>query len=423
MIETTSGLSGKKRMHSIHKLVIGNINLLFLILSVAFPRWVLAQQQEPKVLGIDDAVNMALSNHPDSRNAALGVDAARTKKAASIQFDATQFTWEHGQIYSPVRENRITVIQNFGSPLAHYQQSRYFKNEIDLKESEQKITQKQLIAKVKEAYFTWVHGIAVKELRDQEEWLFGEFMRLAGLYPDTADRDRMAKIMAGIRYSNVQRKQLIADEQLKIAFNRLKSYIYSDEEYRPSQTVLELYSIKFPIGTTDKFDPYTFRDYYQQQAERHKIALSAEKARFFPEFSAGYFHQSLQPHKNLQGFQLGISAPLVFFSQAQRVKEAKINSEIAANIAEKQTFEIQRAVDDLKTRLDQQFINIVYYKETALAQAEQLIKTSIQNTATDGKVSTIYLESVSEAFKMKEEYLITLLNYNLTALELEYMLN
>lgn len=399
----------------------GRIKILMVILFLLPASQTFSQEQEAKVLTMDDAVKMALSNHPASRNAVFNVEAARTRKG--FQPEPTEIVWEYGQINSPVKDNRLTITQNFGSPVTHYQRSRLYKSEIELSESQQKITQKQLIAKVKEAYFRWVHQISVTNLVKQEAGLYEEFLRIAKLHFELGESNLLEKTMAETKYAESQRKSLTAQEQLKIAVNYLNRSIYSEENFQPSVTELDLYGISFPEGTADKFYPYTFKEYYERQVNQKKTELSLEKSRLLPGFSAGYFNQSIDPSRNLQGFQLGISVPLWFMPQAARIKEARINSEIAANTATQQTYELEQTIDDLKIKLDQQFINVIYFRENALNQAELLIKMATLQFQKEEIEYTIYLQSISEAMKIKEEYLNTLLNYNLTAIELEYFLN
>ena len=400
---------------------LGGLKIFMVILLFLPVSQVFSQTPEAKVLTMDDAVKMALSNHPSSRNAALNVEAAQTRKG--FQPEPLSLTWEYGEINSQVKDNRLSVIQDFGSPFTHYQRSKLYKSELELSQSQQKITQKQLIAKVKEAYFRWIYQISVNSLIKQESDLYEEFLRIAKLHFELGESNLLEKTMAETKYAESQRKTLTAQEQLKIAVNYLNRSIYSEENYQPAMTDLDLYSISFPEGTADKFYPYTFKEYYQREVNQKKAELSLEKSRLTPGISAGYFNQSIEPVKNLQGFQIGISVPLWFLPQAARIKEARINSEIAANTATQQTYELEQTIDDLKIKLDQQFISVIYYRENALNQAEMLIKMAVLKLKKEEIEYTEYLQSISEAMKIKEEYLNTLLLYNLTAIELEYFLN
>lgn len=397
--------------------------VFFLILFFCCSSLSFAQQPESKVLTMDEAVNMALSNHPVSKNAELSVDAAKARKSGIIRLDPTDISWEHGQINSPLTDNRISVSQNLGSPFTHYQRHRYYRNEFELAETMRQITKKQLIMQVKEAYFRWVHQISVNELIRQEAELYDEFLRIAKLRYELGESNALEKVVAETRYAESRKNMLIAEEELKIVVNYLERLIYSKEPFQPSQKELELYSIKFPPDQMDKFYPYTFKDYFQKQVKQKSIAFKLEQSSLFPGFSAGYFNQSILPAKNMQGFQIGISVPLWFFSQTSRIKEARINRDIAVNEATLREYELEQILEEMKTKLDKEFINVIYYRENALPQAEVLLKTATLKLRKEEIEYFEYLQSISEAMKIREEYLTSVLNYNLTAIELEYYLN
>ncbi|NJO69131.1 MAG: TolC family protein [Bacteroidetes bacterium] len=253
--------------------------------------------------------------------------------------------------------------------------------------------------------------------------LYDDFHRIAQLHFEQGNNNLMEKTMAELRVAESQRKQIVAEEQLKIETNRLNRFIYSEGPYAPVQKELELYGIRFPENMEDKFYPFTFKDYFQQQVQQKNLELGLEKSKYFPEFRVGYFQQDIASLKNLRGFQVGVVFPIWFFPQAARVKESKLKRDIALNQVTLQTYELEQSIDDLKIKLDQAFINIIYYRENALNQADLLINTTALKYQ-NGEIEYMeYLQNISEALKIKEEYLKCLLNYNITAVELEYYLN
>jgi cobalt-zinc-cadmium resistance protein CzcA len=382
-----------------------------------------AQQDSSKILSLDSAVLMALNNHPNSKMAALQVEAANVRQKGSIQISPTEFTWEHGQINSPVNDNSFLINQNLGSPFTHYQQSMLNKNEFELAQTSQKITQKQLVAWVKEAYFSWVYQISLINLIKEEIQLYEGVQNIVLLNSEEDDSLSLEKILIDVKYTDSQRNLLTAEEQLKIATNKLNRLIYSEERYTPADQELDLYSIQFPKDQSDKFYPYTFKNYIQQNVKQKEIELKLVKSKLSPEMSAGYFNQSIGPLKNLQGFQIGLAFPLWFVPQSAKIKEARINKDIALNEATLKTYELEQTIDDLKIKLDQQFINVIYFRENALKQAEMLIKLATIRLQRDEIEHSHFFQSISEAYKIKTEYLQAVLNYNIAAVELEYYLN
>jgi heavy metal efflux system protein len=382
-----------------------------------------SQETQVKVLGLDEAVKMAITNHPLALNAELKVQRAQVLKSGGIQLEPTHMTYEYGNINSNINDYSVLISENFGSPITHIKRSKLYQNQITLSQINQKISLKQLTASVKEAYFDWVYQFAIHNLIKEEDSLYVEFLQIIKLNADSVKNDLLERTMAETRYSACQKKMFLSEESMKLAINNLNRNIFSEETFVPAQQELEMYAIHFSEIQGDKFYPYTFKELIAQQVNEKKTELELEQSRLFPEISAGYFNQKISPMKNLQGFQIGVSLPLWFFPASARIKEARINSDIAQNEAMRQTYNLEQTIDDLKIKLDQQFINISYYREEALKQADILIKTATQLLSREDIGYTEYLQSIAEAIQIKTGYLDSILQYNLLAVELEYYLN
>lgn len=400
-----------------------SIRISFSVALLIFSCSLWGQQGEGRVVTLDDAVNMAISNHPQSKNAALSVEAAKARLSGSVSLNPAQLSWEHGQLYSPVNDSRFTVSQDFGSPVTHIRRHRLYSNESELSLILEKISRKQLIAAVKGAYFRWVHQISVNTLILRESDLYEELLLSILRKYEQNDSLILEKTLAELKFAEIQRKVMLSEEQLKLAVNALNRQMYSEEPVQPDVKELDLYTIRFTQNQSDKFYPYTFKDYFQQQVNNQNAGLELEKSYLFPGISAGYFHQRVGPVKNLQGFQIGLTVPLWFQPQVSRIKEARIQRDMAMNEAVLNNYELEQTIDDLKIKLDQEFINVIYFRENALKQADLLIETAVLKLQKQAISYTEYLQIITEAIKIKEEYLRSILNYNLTAVELEYYLN
>lgn len=379
--------------------------------------------QQPKVLTLDDAVNMALSNHPSAKNAELKLQNAKVQKEGNFQLAPTEITWQRGEGQSPVKDNYFSVNQNLGSPLTHYQLGRYFKNQLELAEVSGKLSKKQLIASVKEAYFQWIYQFALIDLVEQESHLYETLLDDTTMMTDTSTNGLLEKLRAGNHYAQTYKNLLTAREQLKIETNRLNRVIYSEGPYEPVNKELDIYSISFPNDAEDKFYPYTFKDYFEKQVQQKNIETEIEKSRYFPEIHTGYFRQKLTPLFNVHGFEFGLSVPLWFWTPASKVREAKLNREIAVNEMNQQTYKLEQTIDDLKVKLDQDFINIIYSRENGLKQAELLLNLATSGLQKKQINAEAYFQSVGDAMRIKQEYLKSILDYNTNAVELEYFLN
>jgi cobalt-zinc-cadmium resistance protein CzcA len=148
-----------------------------------------------------------------------------------------------------------------------------------------------------------------------------------------------------------------------------------------------------------------------------------ERSKFSPELYAGYFNHEIGKVKGFEGFRVGVSFPLWFLPQKAKTTEARINFSMAQNDYEYQKFSIQKTIENLKIQLDKLFVQISYFRENALNQADLLLKNDwVKFTNQEIKYHE-YLLSVGTSFKIKLDYLESLRQYNLAAFQLEYYLN
>ena len=161
---------------------------------------------------------------------------------------------------------------------------------------------------------------------------------------------------------------------------------------------------------------------------------SVEKAKVLPEFSLGYFNQSMignlnvngtdqyfDASKRLQGVQATVSIPIWARPDAARIKAAKLGRQRSeSDAAYYRTVllgEYERVVQDyFKFRS-----NIEYYEANALPQAELILsnsKKSFENGAID---YVEYIQSLNNGITIKNNYLDLLLRYNRSIIAIEFL--
>jgi cobalt-zinc-cadmium resistance protein CzcA len=119
----------------------------------------------------------------------------------------------------------------------------------------------------------------------------------------------------------------------------------------------------------------------------------------------------------------GLSIPLIFNAQTAKIKEARINQKITANETEYQKLYLKKNIENLQIRLNQYFVNISYFRENALDEAETIIQSSV-NQLIDKKITySVYLGNIIKAYGIRSSYLTAIRLYNETAIEMEHYLN
>ena len=148
--------------------------------------------------------------------------------------------------------------------------------------------------------------------------------------------------------------------------------------------------------------------------------VAIEKALYFPTFFVGYFRQNIDQVHGFEGWQAGISFPLWFFPQSAKVKEMKINREIARNEYEYQKFIVRNTVENFTRELSKLATRIDYYRSSALQHADVMVRTAGLQYEKQEIGYLEYLQLLHTAMTIRLGYLDALKSYNQMAAQLEY---
>lgn len=161
------------------------------------------------------------------------------------------------------------------------------------------------------------------------------------------------------------------------------------------------------------------RSYYDSQVCEAEARVKVEKSRFFPEFSLGYQRQNILPDKGLNAYVVGASFPIFFNSQRSRIRQAKADARIARNETEMNLRTVTSRVTELEASLRRYGESLRYYTESALPEAETLIRAAKLQLANSETSIAEYILSLNTALEIRRGYVETLNQYNIAALEYE----
>jgi len=390
-----------------------------ILLMLLMPALAVAQEPAGMALTPDEAVSIALNNNPEIKNAGLLALKSKAMKMEAWEFEPLVFTYQYGQINAPVNDRYLEINQNFGSLLARIRQYGMARKQEEASLSELEISKRSLAAQVKSAYYCWWYMNEKRRVGHEEALLFDDMQRIAGLRYQLGDFSELEKTMASARAAEVRNHLNMLSDDIMIAENKLKELLVTIDPLIPPADPLTIYQVDKASDTTT-YRNTILRTLYQKNAEVRSAALKTERARFFPEIYAGYFYQDIEPVKGLSGWQIGLSFPLMAFGHAAKIRQAKIEEEIAFNRLEQITFSADITIENLVTELTKHFRQLQYYNEFGLRQADEIIRNARLQFEKENIGYLEYVQSLSQAVSVKTGYLETLNNYNQTAIQLEF---
>ncbi len=389
----------------------------FIFICPLFVTSLLAQQS----INMDEAVAIALANHPTARNAVLAEQNDALMQQQSVELAPVQV--KYWQRNAAAGNDRLwSVTQDFGAIPEHFQRARHYRTVTSTNQAERILTLDELAWQVKAAYLDVVYYRKRLHIMQEHDHFFEALISTAEIYLAADSIAELVKVSAGTRYAAYQSRMYIAEEELKRAETRLRQLMYiTDGKIALSQSELELYQIHPDKALNARFDPVKHQAVDDAQIKEAKSAIELEKSKLYPAVHAGYIYQHIEGMNNYQGFMVGLSVPLWAQPQRARIKQAEIDLKAKANETEYRQFTNQQHIEMLKSLLNEYFVQISFSQENSLVEAK-LVLEKIEKDFAEGHI-TNYAEifaKVHNAVLAKLNHLEFISLYNQTALELEY---
>ena len=381
-----------------------------LFLGILFPTH--AQQ----TVSLEEAVTIALENHPRLKTATASIERSRASRGESWEVSPTTFNYSWGQINGETRnDNQMEITQSLGSLLTPFYKNALVNRQVATGEYYRDLVKKEITAEVKRAWAYYQYAFHLCALyKEQIEWA-GRLRKASQLRYEQGDITLLERNMSSTLVANLQTRLSQAEEELQLATRRFSWTCYSDSPLLPMDTTLVL----FPARVAEIAPSDIHLNYFRSVADEKKAMLRIERSRFFPELSVGYVRQKIAPLSGLDSWMVGISFPVLFFPQHSRVRQAKIDSYIARTEAESNIRQLNNKVEELSVALRKEGEHIRYYTTGALPEADALLKSATVQFKESETDITQFVQSLNAAREIRRGYIEAVYAYNISALELE----
>lgn len=409
---------------------------LIMIGMMLLPALTFAQSDIEKSLSLDEAITMALENNLTVKSAKLEVEYNQQQKKTSTDFGKTQFNWQHGQYNSIVKnDNYFDVSQTFAFPTVYIKNSKVASATIKSSEYQQAITENELIAEVKTTYYKLVQAQSKLKLLVKLDSIYTDFSKAAELKYKTGESNLLEKTTAQTQVMELKNKLRLVNADVAILKSQLGILLNTNEQITVSnqETIKKEISISLDTGSAYANNPALA--YLQQEVVIQEERKSLENAKLLPDFTIGYFNQSLigtgvnangaeqyfGSGDRFSGFQIGIAIPLWFRPYTSKVQAAKVRSQIA----ESNYQQYQKSLDGRYQQAIQEYTkyknSLNYYEESALAQSDLILKNA-QQAFKNGTIGYVeYVQAIHQATQIQTNWLEVLNSYNQAIIQLEFL--
>jgi heavy metal efflux system protein len=385
-------------------------------------------------LTLKQAVSLALQNNRTINGANLGVELQQTFRKSAFEMPKTEVSMLYGQYNSLVKnDNNFTVSQSIPFPTLFTANAALGNERIKAGQLQVASSKNELIFQVKMVYTNLQYLYSKQKLLYEQDSIYQGFLKSASLKYKTGEGNLLEKVAAETQLKDVQSLLDQNGSDIEIYKAQLATLLGGGD--LPS--IADRFLTETPeisIGDTALLHENPAIAYFRQQVVIAEKQRKVELAKALPDFTLGYFNQSLTGFQNIngsevffgrekrfQGFQIGLSVPLFYRGYAVKAKAASINKDMASNDLELQqrklTGQYQQALGEyLKNtkRYD-------YFVTSALANAALILKNS-RIAYQNGEIGyTEYLLNLKQANGIYEGRLMALLQLSQSINQLEFL--
>ncbi|MCF0196051.1 MAG: CusA/CzcA family heavy metal efflux RND transporter [Bacteroidaceae bacterium] len=392
----------------------GNVVMFLFVLLTTTPA--MAQNNEaPHKVALDEALNIALKNHPRMQIAATDIELQRAAKTDVWDGGNTSVSYSWGQLNGATRNDyELQVEQPIGSIITPFYKNALVGARTATATHYRELTAKEVTAEVKRAWVDYQLAYEMQNLYHTHEDLTERLKKTGELRYKQGDITLLEKTMISTLASDLHTRRIETRQELALAEKRFSWICNADHEVIPADTLLRRLD-----NTCNTALSTTHLNYFASQVEEKHKAYKLENTKYFPEFTLGWKNQRIDPEKGLNSFMVGVSLPIIFVNQHSRAKQAKLEWRMAEQNADASRIKLDCKVAELANKHTQLNERLDYFTTAALKEADALSESALLQFER-GDIDILQLvQSIQTTLSIKENYLHALHEYNVCVLEME----
>ena len=395
-----------------------------------------ANAQNKKIIGVDEAINIALQNNGNIKAKDFETKSAQSLKRTSGELPKLDFNAQLGQYNSIKFDQSFQVAQTIPFPTLFGAKKQLINAEVKGKELQSEIT----VLELKNQVRTYFYQIQYLQNNQKQllylDSLYNDFIKVAELRYKTGDTKKVEISTAQAKQGEINLLLKQNGVYLNNAYQNLQALMNTKEPFEvANDTDFKPLQVSTLLDSTAIANHPTIKALYQDIiiAEQTK---KVEKAQGLPDFTIGYTNQSLIGFQTINGQEqyfnsgnrfsyvsVGVSIPLTFGATKARIKSLDYQKQaIEANTKQQQILletQFQNAIQQYQQDLQE----FNYYQQQALPNANDIV-SSAQLGYRTGDISYVeYLYALQTATDIQLNYLKSIQQVNQSVINIYSIIN
>ena len=315
------------------------------------------------------------------------------------------------------------VLQSFEFPSVYVRKSKVLKEKSSLAQTALLLSRAEVIQKMKSMYLQLQFDFAMHDLYATQDSLYAAMAQSAKRKFDAGQIDFIERSFASTKYGEVHTKFLQAAIDVEFSMQQLQLYTGIQDSLIVSplkQRKEDLNSIS--IIDSNIINTSAFSMYYKKSEMISRRELQVEKSKALPGFSFGYLNQGPKDSDFPLRLRGGINIPIWFWQYRASIHAAKENLKASEQMTLAQSQNLSSKVGQEKTELIKNREAIIYFDQSGLKEADEIISASIRMFEAGSSDYVDHLRILSDAYNIRINYIEAVKNYNQSQVNLNYLI-
>lgn len=408
-------------------------SLSFVLLSLSGLSMSLTAQTQ---LTEEQAIDSALKNNLKIQSVKLSTLSNELLKYSVFELPKTDVSLQYGQYSSIHRDLGITITQNIPFPTFFWAKSKLADAQIAESNLQQQIVERDIRSQIKSLYNLFYYQTEVKNTLLGLDSAYVQWVESASLRFASGESNWVEKTTAETKHGQLVQQLRKNQVEINNTLLQLKVMLNTQENIQP--IYLKEYSV-IPI-TIDFNSSLTSESLstklLNQTIEVSKRKKDLEDSSLLPDFSIGYFNQSLIGYQNVNGqeiyfdknkrfdgINIGISIPINVISQYEKSRGLDLQNESFKQETENDKLLAEMQISNAIQNYHQLQNEYQFYLTTALTNADELIRTASLSLQ-KGEIGYMeYLQAIQTATDIQLSYLTCVYQLNQSVIMLNGLFN
>jgi cobalt-zinc-cadmium resistance protein CzcA len=247
--------------------------------------------------------------------------------------------------------------------------------------------------------------------------LYQNFSKASDRRFELGETNYLEKITAQSKFRQIRTKLSQIENDKKAQYEILNSLVQSDENYSVKSNTIA------PLNTTiNETSKSLYNTYLESITKNYKTQLQLQKQHWLPDLNLDYFQgKNNGLSQSLYGFQVGLAVPILFSGTIAKTKVAQLELQSWEQQKQNEEQKIERYISQKKNEITKHQEAITYYNQYGKKLSDEIIKVA-NSSYKNGEIDFFqYIQSLENATTIQVDYLDTILQFNSTQLDLQYL--